>query len=505
MQDLFPNIYSLYLSETNIDSNSFSLFISNFNNSSYIKSIHLAECKSIDSESIISISEFCPSIESLNISGCYKVKDYAFVKLIQKCKKIKELSISRCNQLLDSSFTAISQMESLESLDITWCMIKNESFELLSSTPSFVHNLRYLNASWCTLVDEDIFNQAIKRFDQLVDLDLSWKTISDDCIGEILRNCKNLSSLNLTGTNISSEGFKHFIHRSYPNLMRLNLSWAKGLSDENLIGIIKACNNLLSLDISLCSNITNKSIVHIPSSLKKLKHLMMSRCRQFNDDGFNFTNDGELKYINFSEVEISDYKLNEMFRYNNDISMIVLSGCRHLTEFTIDGMVNYLKSIKILNLNGCRLIQDDGIIMLVNQFYHSIQKLSLSETNITEKSIKLISKKCLNLNQLNISYCSGINDKALGYISKYATSIISLDLATCNVSCDSVIEVVISLPILRHLNVSGCKKIDNTLIHTIHHIDNYITSLDVSLCHLISPYEIKSLQENKSKNMKIIQ
>lgn len=239
--------------------------------------------------------------------------------------------------------------------------------------------------------------------------------------------------------------------------------------------------------------------------LRKLKYLMMSRCRQFNDDGFEFNHHGELKYINFSEVEISDYKLNDMFRYNNDISMIVLSGCRQLTEFSIDGMVNYLKTIKILNLNGCRLIQDDGIIMLVNRFCHSIQRLSLSETSITEKSIKLISKKCINLNQLNISYCTGINDKALNYISKYSTSITSLDMATCNVSCDAVLEVVISLPLLRHLNVSGCKKIDNTLIHTIHYIDNYITSLDVSLCHLISPLEIKLLQESKAKNIKIIQ
>lgn len=86
----------------------------------------------------------------------------------------------------------------------------------------------------------------------------------------------------------------------------------------------------------------------------------------------------------------------------SDQSVITLAkNCPHLT---------------VLGLNNNPLITDKGLDSLVHHLAHSIERLYLSETTITNKSLFQIATQCTQLLSLSLIHCEHISYDGLRYL-----------------------------------------------------------------------------------------
>lgn len=489
------NLLCINISSTTFEETSFLKMIQRCTK---IHTLKVENCKFITTATIREIAKSCSELRALDLSGCYRVKDSSILELSERCSKLEYLSLLSCNQITDDGLLALAKNRLLSKLNLSWTSIKR-SFDDLGSSP-MASTLKDLNVAWCTLIPDDVFCSAILKFKNLTVLDLSWKQIPDRTLGKILKHCNMLESLDITGcTALTAQGFAKFDKRRLPRIQRLSFAFCRGLLDEELLKICQSCPNLTYIDISLCSNISNKGLESL-KYCELLSHISMNRCRQFSDEGFEFIRHcRKLKSFFIAEVSISDFKLCEVFQSNPGILALSLPGCRHITELTTDGVVSHLNNLKILILNGCSMIQDYGVSLLVDRFHNTLHSLSLSETGITDHSVELIARKCRNLVSLTLSYCIELSDQSIIYLATHCKTLLILDIATCKVSPDSVIELLVSIPTIRNLSLSGCKLMNNCVLCAISLYCTYMEKLCIFNCPEILDHEIAEFQQQNPK------
>ena len=279
--------------------------------------------------------------------------------------------------------------------------------------------VRHLSFSLAHLVE--LFNFAAKARE----IDLYNCLFTEESILEALAP-SNLEEINLSGTNISSEGLQSILDVS-KNLKKLYLGHCKAIgAGFRLADSIK----LEELDLR-GSAITSQGLTSISAVSPKLKKLNLKNCKAI---GAGFRLEVGTRFEELEELDLS---------YN----AISSTGLRSFIAAS--------PNLKILYLYDCSAIWDDFHL----EDDTRLDELSLSGSPISSQGLKSFIDASPNLKKLYLDNCTAIGaDFSLADRVKLG-KLEALDLSWSTISSQGLMSILDASPNLKILNLSNCPAI----------------------------------------------
>ena len=111
-----------------------------------LKSLNLAGCLEVSSESLIAMAEGCVLLEELNLSDCTKAATTAALKAIgTHCKEMRSLTLARCEDVKGGVINGIVLCMKLEKLDLNGCKNLTDDMLMPLSDASTLPKLKHLS------------------------------------------------------------------------------------------------------------------------------------------------------------------------------------------------------------------------------------------------------------------------------------------------------------------------------------------------------------------------
>ncbi|KAM8972109.1 F-box and leucine-rich repeat protein 13 [Pelodytes ibericus] len=175
--------------------------------------------------------------------------------------------------------------------------------------------------------------------------------------------------------------------------------------------------------------------------------------------------------INFSSVRhrIQDkFVINTLRKWRPFVIRLNLRSCSSLHWSAFKG-ISECKNLQDLNVSECQSLNDESM-RIICEGCPALLYLNLSHTDVTNTSLRVMSRCLLNLQYLSLAYSKQFTDKGLQYLGsgKGCHKLIYLDLSGCN---------QISIDGFRFL-AAGCTSLQQLKIHdTFTLTDNCILAL----------------------------
>lgn len=234
--------------------------------------------ESISEHSLGNFRKVMPIITHI-ICGPRLAEDKGFSKLLKECPKlysvdlgraesyshqfeqlpeqITELILSGCGWLNDSNFkTIIAHCPSLKSLDLVSCTALTYIGwgDLLK-----LKDLKRLNISYCSLIDDKELSIILDASPELVELDLDGcDQISESGFQRLSKGKRIFEVLSISRTDVSDASVI-LLAEQQKGLRKLNISRCNHVTEEGIIEALRLAKNLLELDCNFC-NISNSLV-----------------------------------------------------------------------------------------------------------------------------------------------------------------------------------------------------------------------------------------------------
>uniref|UniRef100_A0A0E0IRT4 F-box domain-containing protein n=1 Tax=Oryza nivara TaxID=4536 RepID=A0A0E0IRT4_ORYNI len=142
----------------------------------------------------------CPRLTSLDASFCRKLMDDSLSQTAEACPLIENLILSSCVSIDLNGLSSLHCLHKLALLDLSYTFLTNLK-PVFDSCPQ----LKILKLSACKYLSDSSLDALYREgaLPMLVELDLSYSSIGQTAIEELLSCCTNLVNMNLNGcTNL---------------------------------------------------------------------------------------------------------------------------------------------------------------------------------------------------------------------------------------------------------------------------------------------------------------
>ncbi|XP_041041683.1 F-box/LRR-repeat protein 17 isoform X2 [Carcharodon carcharias] len=202
-------------------------------------------CKQLSDISLIAIACHCPFLQKVHVGNQDKLTDESLQQLGQKCPDVLDVHFGQCYKITDEGMIALAQ--------------------------------------GCPRLQR-IYMQENKLLKELTSLDLRHITeLNNETVMEVVKRCKNLSSLNLCLNWSINDRCVEFIAKEGHSLKELYLVSCK-ITDYALIAIGQYSKTIETVDVGWCKEITDKGSTQISQTSKSLRYLGLMRCDKVNED-----------------------------------------------------------------------------------------------------------------------------------------------------------------------------------------------------------------------------
>ncbi|XP_006822465.2 F-box and leucine-rich repeat protein 13-like [Saccoglossus kowalevskii] len=152
-----------------------------------------------------------------------------------------------------------------------------------------------------------------------------------------------------------------------------------------------------------------------------------------------------------------------------------LRGCAHLKKPSFVS-IGQCKNLQDLNISECSGVNDD-MMKDIAEGCSILLYLNISHTNIADASLRVLSRCCANLQYLSLAYCKRFSDKGLQYLShsRGCRKLIYLDLSGCT---------QITQEGYRNMS-EGCSNIQSIFLNDNNTLKDECLSAVTSKCHNI--------------------
>ncbi|KAK7399111.1 hypothetical protein VNO78_10286 [Psophocarpus tetragonolobus] len=376
-----------------------------------------------------------PKLTSLNLA-------WTSVTKLPKLSFLEYLNMSNCT--IDSILE--DDKAPLTKLVLSGVMFLNEAEALLYANTNFLSSLDLAHSN----LSKFFFISKMKVIEHL---NLSSCMMGDESVEIVACAGGNLKSLNLSGTRVSSAGLGILVGH-VPNLEILSLSQTP--MDDTAISFISMMPSLKDVDLS---NTNIKGFLHrgrtdadSPLSLTTLQNLKLERLNlehtQVRDEALHpLSCFQELRYLSLKSASLADVSLH----YLSSIPKLTnLSICDAvLTNYGLE-MFKAPETLKLLDLRGCWLLTEDNILSFCRnhpqvEVWHDfgtifpVNEYGLdhsSPSRLTSRTLQITKKK----DQIPVS--PYFVDQRLKYSRDelLALQFTSLPLASCSESGNTIFE-----------------------------------------------------------------
>ncbi|KAG2319597.1 hypothetical protein Bca4012_054198 [Brassica carinata] len=309
----------------------------------YMVSLELKCCGVLSEASII-----CPLLTSLDASFCGKLRDDCLPAITASCPLIECLMLTSCSSIGSDGFSSLKGLHNLTVLDLSYTCLMN-----LEPIFKSCIQLKVLKLQACKDLTDSSLEPLYKEgaLSALEELDLSYGTLCQTVIDNLLACCAHLTHLNLNGC---------------VNMHDLELDW--GSTNVRLLdhfGVYSSSGSTQEpAEISTNRLLKNLSCVGCPNIMKVL---MPHAARFYHLSSLNLS-----LCVNLKEVDIACSNL-VLLRLSNCYSLEVLKlGCPILStlflqsckmdEAGVEAAVSGCCSLETLDLRFCSKISSVSMV-----------------------------------------------------------------------------------------------------------------------------------------------
>nr|XP_027082975.1 F-box/LRR-repeat protein 17-like [Coffea arabica] len=226
-----------------------------------------------------------PALSSVNLSHCALLTNVGIKILANSLKStLRELNISYCPKI-DAMDVHLSlmELEHLEALSVAGIYAVCDRF-VSYILCALGHNIKKLDFADCPSLTKYALQHIAHYSRGLLSLNLSnlvgLPNMGLEYLGD---GCRRIETLKLCANRFSDDTIAAFLEASGQSLKELSLNHVKEVGSQTAYSIAKYSTNLLSLDLSGCKKITDQALGLIVDSCKSLKLLKLFCCTQITD------------------------------------------------------------------------------------------------------------------------------------------------------------------------------------------------------------------------------
>ena len=236
--------------------------------------INLNYCQKIDNDALIHIANTCHNLIHLELYIIPNLSDEGLKQIIMKCPKLIYLNLSGCSHFGEGSLLLLPQyLPKIEFLDLT------RNYDLtdkcLEEIVKGCKNLKHLNLYALPKLEMNFLKNMECINLEFLDL-CGNQNITDEHFKKVAEKINNIKSLNLSWcTGLTDKTVEYmFSEDKNQNLELISLHGILGITDKSITilrnnkGIIK---NLNTIDLVACSNVKNRDNKYIKNIFKNVE------------------------------------------------------------------------------------------------------------------------------------------------------------------------------------------------------------------------------------------
>lgn len=248
------------------------------------------------------------------------------------------------------------------------------------------------------------------------------------------------------------------------------------------------------LDLAGCANISNNSLVHIERGFKRLKWLNLRSCRNITDSGIAKLSGQTPEENKLMEGAVENDSSN-VRRGVQCLEFLSLQDCQKLTDDSLKYISAGLKNLKSINLSFCASLTEFGMKHLSTMVGDSLREINLRSCDVTDLALRYLSEGGLTLHVLDISFCDRVRDDGLAFLSQGLPQLRSLSLNSIPLTDAGLVKLSQTLTDLHTLNVGQCFHITDRGVDAILNNCPHLANLDIYGCSRISNQMIHRLEQ----------
>ncbi|KAF5940436.1 hypothetical protein HYC85_021603 [Camellia sinensis] len=248
-----------------------------------LQSINLSQCSLLSNTGIDILADSVGAIlKELYIDNCQRIDAMLIAPVMKKFKHLEVLSVAGIQTVCDEFLTDIIPVcgRNLKELDLAGCLkLTDISTEVIGNTCP----------GMCSL--------NISNLHKLTDLSMQY----------LANGCQSIQTLKLRQNSFSDEAIAAFLEASGKSLKELSLNNVRKVGPNTALSLAKCSKELLSLDLSWCRKITNEALGLIVDSCLSLKLLKIFGCTQIGDEFLNGHSNPLVQIIGCSMTPVLDH------------------------------------------------------------------------------------------------------------------------------------------------------------------------------------------------------
>ncbi|KAG1939196.1 dynein regulatory complex subunit [Pimephales promelas] len=173
-----------------------------------------------------------------------------------------------------------------------------------------------------------------------------------------------------------------------------------------------------------------------------------------------------------------------------------LCGCA-MVQGSSFRRISQCRNLQELNLSECQHVNDDNMKMIL-EGCHSLLKLNLALTHITNGTIRVLSRCCVTLRSLNLAHCMGFSDEGLQYLTtgKGCHRLSHLDLSGCSqISVDGFTYVAEACSSLQQIVLDDLPTLTDSCVQVLVSKCRVLTVISLLDSPFLSDVSFKSMAE----------
>ncbi|XP_074850284.1 F-box/LRR-repeat protein 17 isoform X2 [Carettochelys insculpta] len=331
------------------------------------KQLDLSNRQQVTDELLEKIASRSQNISEINISDCRNVSDTGVCVLACKCPGLLRYTAYRCKQLSDTSIIAVaSQCPLLQKVHVgNQDRLTDEGLKQLGSK---CRELKDIHFGQCYKISDEGMIIIAKGCLKLQKIYMQEnKLVTDHSVKAFAEHCPELQYVGFMGCSVTSKGVIHLTNLR--NLSSLDLRHITELDNETVMEIVKRCKNLSSLNLCLNWIINDRCVEVIAKEGQNLKELYLVSCkitdydiRTFNENIFDKQKDDLFMYCTLSLIAIG--------RYSMTIETVDVGWCKEITDQGATQIAQSSKSLRYLGLMRCDKVNEATVEQLVQQYPH---------------------------------------------------------------------------------------------------------------------------------------
>lgn len=370
------------------------------------------------------VRHFGRTVTNLDVSDS-AVVDIDWLKTLgaaTECPAIASLTAARCSGVTDKGVEIFARKKGpvLRALHVPGCeSVSDDGVEFVAK---HCKGLRSIDVSGCPRVrDRSVF--AMSALTGLQDIALDGcAEVSDDALRQLFTSVTQLKSLSIKGcTNATEEGlrFMHEMpvpwgarkHRNCALLHTLRLGRNSHISDEFLMVLAVVCPHLRILEVTDCPLLGGDQAMGKLGGLLELEEVTLEALPRVSDQG-----------------------VREFFcdLPRRALTILSLAGCSKVTDVSLKCIAKSARSLRELRLDRNVSVTDRGLGYLAKGLAAHLRLLRATHLGmVSDNGVRLLARKCLQLEDIDLSCCLRVTTACLPAIRKLRT-LNTLGLSSCH-------------------------------------------------------------------------